>query len=227
MEHSPGPAAGEPESMAGTALERSNLYGFLAAIYRQEPGPELLSRINEPETRAALANAGVHLAEDFFGRPQEDVLEELTLEYTRLFIGPGGHISPHASVHIEDEGVGSLWGESTAQVKCFIESLGFEYKPDYSGLPDHIAVELEFMEALTAREAGAWGKDDREEAGNCLAVEKTFLDKHLILWIPAFCEKVEKESSLSFYTEMARLTAAFIRSERKALTPPRTDRRRR
>ena len=128
---------------------------------------------------------------------------------------------------MEDEAVGALWGESTAQVKCFIESLGFDYKPDYSRLPDHIGVEMEFMEALTAREAEAWKRNDREEAGDCLEVEKTFLGKHLIVWIPASCEKVGKESDLPFYAEMARLTADLIRSERKALTPPLRDRRRR
>ncbi len=40
---------------------------------------------------------------------------------------------------------GNFGGESTVEVKKFIESAGFDYTSEYKGLPDHISVEWEFM----------------------------------------------------------------------------------
>ena len=77
-------AAATPEIMARTALERSNLYGFLAAINRRQPGPRLLRQMRQPGMRAALAGAGVAVGEAFGDGSEEELLKALSLEYTRL-----------------------------------------------------------------------------------------------------------------------------------------------
>ena len=136
----------KPENKAEVAAQRSNIYGLLAVIYREEASADLLMQIKDPHFIEALSNLGVHLKDDFLDMPVEKLIEGLAVEYSRLFLGPGRHISPHESVHLrEGEGGGLLWGEATIRAKKFIESCGFEYKPEYSGMPDHIGVELEFM----------------------------------------------------------------------------------
>jgi len=42
-----------------------------------------------------------------------------------------------------------------------------KYRPDYTGIPDHISVELELMQKIAQREAKAW-EEDREGALRCL-----------------------------------------------------------
>ncbi len=204
----------EPEDMAGTAQARSGLYGFLASVYQHEVTAETLARMREPEFRAALEAAGASIADEALGRNQDELLEELAVEYTRLFIGPGRHVSPHASVHLGGDG-GSLLGESTAAVKRFIESSGFEFRPRYRGPPDHIGVEPELMERLARAEARAWREGDGEAVARCLEVQQTFLEQHVLTWLPGFCEKVAAAASLAFYREMAELTVAFVGSERE------------
>jgi TorA maturation chaperone TorD len=110
---------------------------------------------------------------------------------------------------------GLLWGESTAEVKRFIESTGLSYDPEYKGLPDHISVELEFMQQLTLREEQAWRDEDEDGALDCLKTEKKFIEEHLVRWVHAFCDKVIKEAELPFYREMAALTKNFIEFERQ------------
>ncbi len=208
------PAAVGPEDMAGTAQARSGLYGFLARVYQHEVTAETLARMREPEFRAALEAAGAATADEVLGHDRDELLEDLAVEYTRLFIGPGRHVSPHASVHLGVDG-GSLWGESTAAVKRFIESSGFEFRPRYRGLPDHVGVELELMERLARAEAQAWQEGDGEAVARCLEVQQTFLEQHMLKWLPGFCEKVAAAAALDFYREMAELTAAFVGSERE------------
>ncbi len=201
--------------LARTAMERGNLYAFLADLYRRQPDAALLDRIREPAFRAALNGVGVKLAVGLRGHSNAALLDDLAVEYTRLFVGPGKHVSPHASVYIQ--GDGGLWGRSTVQVKDFIESRGFEFKPDYHGIPDHISVELEFMAEITGREAEAWEKGDRDRAVAMIETEESFLTEHFVAWAVVFCDKVAAAAEMPFYGELARLTATFLQSEAREI----------
>ncbi len=208
--------AAAPHEMARSARERSHLYGLLAAVYRQEPSAALLRRIREPRFSEALAGAGVRLDKDFLERPEDELLLDLAVEYTRLFIGPGRHVSPHESVH-RNGGGGSLWGEATAEVLSFIEACGFRYKSAYHGIPDHIGVEMEFMKEIVAREARAWRREDYRAVARFLRIEEEFIDQHLARWVPAFCQKVIEGADLPFYGEIAKLTVDFLESEKEEI----------
>ncbi|NOX97111.1 MAG: molecular chaperone TorD family protein [Nitrospirae bacterium] len=202
--------------MKSSPLPRSNLYGLLSLIYNRELTAETLRELKKPEFRETLSKLNIQLGGDFFNKPEEELLLDLTLEYTRLFIGPGRHISPHESVYREDkEDKGLLWGEATVEVKEIIEGAGLEYKADYKGIPDHISIELEFMQRLTKYEHEAWESGDREKACRCLEYEKLFLESHLDKWVPLFCDKVMEEGKLTFYREMARLTKEYISLEKR------------
>ena len=132
-----------------------------------------------------------------------------------LFLGPGEHISPHESVHRKnnDGKPGLLWGKSTVEVKRFIEFPGLHYTSDYTGPPDHISVELEFMQQATLREGQAWEEGDETAAKACLKYDKQFHEEHLMCWIPDFCDKVMAASKSPLYREMASLTKTFIEFE--------------
>lgn len=198
--------------MIAVAGHRSDIYGLLATLYGQEPTCDLLEQIRSPEFIEVLSQWGGELEDDFLSRPEGELLEEMAVEYTRLFLGPGRHVSPHESVHHErEEGQwGQLWGASTVEVKKFIEATGLEYETEYRGLPDHISVELELLEALTRREEEAWAEDDEEGARRCLDLERRFLDEHLLRWVVPFCDKVIAAAELSFYRTLASLTKKFI-----------------
>ena len=207
------------EDIKALAGHRSSIYGFLAAVYRQEMTSELIQQMKDQRFQEVLSGLGVKLNNGFFQSSEKGLLENLAVEYVRLFVGPGKHISPHESVHHKKEGVqsGQLWGELTAEVKRIIESSGLEYKSEFTGMPDHISVELEFMQQVILREEQAWQDDDKQTALLCLKNEKKFVDEHLFRWVPDFCEKVIETADWPFYREMARLTRSFIEFEKEEL----------
>jgi TorA maturation chaperone TorD len=208
-----GTGTDDPEALARTAVERSNLYRFVAAVFREELSPRLLEQLRSVPFREALAEAGVRLDERFRDGPEEALLEDLAVEYAYLFLGPGKHVSPHESVHAEG-GSGALWGRETSRVKSFIEAAGFAYDAAFRGIPDHISVELEFVAEVAVIEAAAWRRKDVAKAFNCLQYEKDFLADHLGRWAFAFCAEVVERAELPFYREIAQLTAAFLEAER-------------
>ncbi len=202
----------QPGNSVDNARIRSSMYGFLSTLFQHEPTAELLDQIRDPEFQDALSRAGVVLPGNFFDQPKKQCLTDLEVEYARLFIGPGKHISPHESVHRQDED-SRLYGRATVAVKQFFEAVGFKLQPDYTGLPDHISVEFEFMQTLSAWESEAWENGDIELARRCFEIENQFLHEHLLNWIPNFCTKLIEEADLSFYREIAKLVNDFIDME--------------
>ncbi|MEK6193249.1 MAG: molecular chaperone TorD family protein [Deltaproteobacteria bacterium] len=207
----------EKQRRKDMADHRSNIYGLLALIYRREVTPDLLHKVKDPRFLGVFTDLGVEGIKAFLQSSEEKLIEDLTVEYARLFLGPGKHISPHESVHHqrEDGDWGTLWGATTVEVKKFIEATGLEYEPDYKGMPDHVSVEFEFMAALARREAQAWAESDEAIARSCVAMQKMFLEEHLIQWIPDFCENVIQLAELPFYHAVAELTRSFIEFENK------------
>ncbi len=212
---------GQTDNMqrAAVARHRGQIYDLLTAVYRAEPTPDFLQQLKDKQFLEVLAELGVQLEDDFLEQSEQELAEDLAVEYTRLFLGPGSHISPHESVHRprEDGQGGALWGPSTAEVKSFIEATGLSYEPEYNGMPDHISVELEFMRELTLREEQAWKDEDEAGALRLLGVEQRFLNEHLGRWVPAFCDKVIGAAERSFYRELAGLTKRFIEFEKQEI----------
>lgn len=202
------------KELAESANYRSNVYGLLAAVFRQEPGVALIRKLRAPPLWGVFSDLGVDLGELFFTTPESQLVEILAQEFTRLFIGPSSHISAHESIFADmDNGVSALWGESTVAVKSFIEATGLDYNPEFNGVPDHVSVELEFMQRMTEWEADKWRQQDRENAKYCLEVQRMFLDQHLSIWLPQFCDVVIKQADIRFYAGVAELTKNFLEFE--------------
>jgi TorA maturation chaperone TorD len=109
-------------------------------------------------------------------------------------------------------------------VKDFIEATGLDYESNFTGLPDHVSVELEFMRKLTEWEAEKWDQRNRQRAEYCIDVQRKFLERHLLNWLPRFCEVVMQRAELPFYRSMAELTRDYMLYERVNTRNPRGDR---
>lgn len=187
---------------------RNHIYGFLSLVYRCEPSRDLLQNFRDPIFLEQLGDLGVSFDKSFETSQLSVLVEELAVEYTLLFLGPGGHIYPYESAYL-NEGESS-WIKSATGIKRLIESLGFSYRKEYTSHHDHIAVELEVMEKVTAAEVIALEKNDIKKAREIIEFEKKFITEHLAKWIPVFADKVIDRAQSSFYRGMAELTKEFV-----------------
>ena len=205
--------------LADNAKSRSETYGLLAAIFREEPSEALINELRGPRLSGAFSDLGVELGENFDIDPVSEVKETVSVEFTRLFMGPGPHISAHESIFSDmDAGMGGLWGPKTVEVKKFIETTGLNFESRFTGLPDHVSVELEFMQKLTEWEAEKWVNKDRKNAEYCLTVQRMFLGKHLLCWIRQFCDVVMDKVETPFYRAIADLTKNYMEFERQNIS---------
>ena len=206
-------------NMAEMALARSNVYGLLANVFREEPSEAFLSKLRGPEFSGSLHALNLSLDEMFEDTSYEQLVENLAVEFTRLFIGPSNHISPHESMHM-DARFGekkSLWGDQTVAVKKFMEAAGLKVDDSFGGMPDHISAELEFMQRLIQAEADAWTKEEDELGYNILDIEKRFYDEHLSQWVPRFCDTVLELTDHVFYIQFCEVMKSYMNFEQENL----------
>ena len=123
-------------------------------------------------------------------------LEELQIEYTRLFINGSQHVlaPPYASVYFDK----SLQGQSTEKILSFYVSKGFLMR-EGSDLPDHIIHQLEFLALLV--QTG----DQRSEA--------QFLSLFFLPWFQMFFPRVVHESQHPFYRIIVQIIDYFTKEE--------------
>ena len=197
------------ENLNAELESRRGLYRLFNRLLSNEIDQQLLDELRKPAFAAVINQLGISL--DELTGDDDLILEQLETEFTRLFIGPGRHISPHESVQIKQDG--TLNGGTTVRVRQFIEVTGFQFKTDSKKYPDHICSEFEFMEALISKQIEAIATGDQEEAETSKMLQDEFLQRHLVLWIPQFCDEIEQSAKLPLYKALGRATSAFIQME--------------
>ena len=182
--------------------QRANSYKFLSECYYL-PDEELAQKVGD------LAQTNQFFAELCNCIPSGFELELLKTDYAQLFVGPFKLLAPpYGSFYLED---GKIMGESTIDVRNWYEKEGLDVV--IKDAPDHIAMELEFMYYLIARQTQTTNKGNLQDIQLYQQKQKSFLYVHLARWLPEFAEKVQKNAQTEFYKKLARLTEVFVQKD--------------
>jgi TorA maturation chaperone TorD len=196
------------------ATAREDLCRFLAACY-YEPTVEFAEEHMFDSMLAAAEQLGPELAahtrrlgEAFAAAgPQE-----LLVDYSRLFLGPVQAMArPYASVWLTGENV--VMQDATMELLKLYEQGGFEIAEDFRELPDHVAVELEFLYLLTYQHNRAQAAGDTEALQAVQVLRAAFLVGQLGRWLGPFILAMHDGAQTDFYRELAELTELSVRLE--------------
>lgn len=144
---------------------------------------------------------------------REETLDDLLLDYTRLFLGPYGILAkPYGSCYIEGEKV--IMGDSTMNAKACYQQIGFEPADDFLEMPDHVAVELEFLYLVNFRKAEALAAGNQVAATEFESVHSAFMQDHLGRWVADFSGKVSAGATSNFYRGLGELLQAFVEGQK-------------
>ena len=194
---------------------RSKVYGILALAFSlpQENATNLYKSILDAQ-EIIRTNASV-------SQPEVDSPSlsnvDLKKEYLRLFVGPG-HVkcSPYESIYRQDRPIlakGLVMGPSTADVRRRYAEADLILAKNFNDLPDHIAVEMEFMHFLCAEELRALEDGNSQESTKRREMQQEFLREHLEPWVDRFAECVLRSTRSSFHKSAANLLKTFVKSE--------------
>ena len=136
-------------------------------------------------------------------------LEPLKVDFSKLFVGPYKlFAAPYGSVYLD--GGRKIMGDSTLDVKNRYREAGLDTAKTFKDAPDHISAELEFMHYLIFKEIEAFSNADIETAIDFIQKQKSFLEDHLMAWVPEFANSIIEYAENSFYLNLARATKAFL-----------------
>lgn len=185
------------------AAARSGTYRLLARMWLAEVDAPLLQTLQDPKLRDSFLAAGGVLSCDL-------ALEELSLDYCRLFIGPTGHLPPYQSVWES----GQLQGAMAVSMERFIEITDYPVLALPSGtILDHLGVQLDVMGHLLADFVSrsfdtAATLEVSELALSCFA-------RHLT-WPDDLLDAAALRATTEFYRAVIGMTRDFLACERKA-----------
>lgn len=195
-------------------VRRENIYRLLAACY-YPPSAGLIEE-NCCATLAALlesfAPEAAQYAADAAVAGGSSSIDALAVEHARLFIGPFQLVAPpYGSIYLDD--AKTVMGDSTAKVAAFYHSCGLHLADDFHELPDHFAVELEFMSYLAFQQREAEVSGNKDEAARMVSLQREFLESFMMPWLSPFTSAIITDGEAPFYQAIARCTAAYINAD--------------
>jgi len=156
-------------------FERAKLYKLFSPLFMQEPTDEILVQVR-----------------DIFETKFNDTSDEIRMDFVYLFSDAAGHLPPYESLYNYAIWDGAkLWGKATEEVQKSYSRAGLVLDEEIELIPDHLSVELLFMSYLIERGL-------REH-------QKNFLQEHLSLWIPGYCDDIREHAQTAFYQSVAAL----------------------
>jgi TorA maturation chaperone TorD len=206
-----------PDTEVDRASAGEDLCRFLAACYYEpteafvEEGLFASMAVAAERCNPDLASLAGELGSAF----AEEDLQALLVDYTRLFLGPVEPLAqPYASFWLSGEK--TVMQDSTMAVLALYAEGGFEIDESFSDLPDHVAVQLEFLYLIEfkLRQARAAGAEGATELQRLQALRRHFLDEHLASWLGRFAHAVQAGAACRFYRQVGLLTEAFIGLQR-------------
>ncbi len=214
-----------PESLRGMSAAHQSVYGFLAACFARPLAPRELEAVRP----AGTADTDTRLCDDDLSA----ILQSLTSKYDpqtcqqefmALFKVPGGpYVAPYESVfrdihEIEGQRVGGLLlGQSAIDVQKWYRLAALEFKDDCKELPDHIALELEYLAHLCGKEREFTAAGDESHMRRAQEMQRDFLAAHVCSWIGALRDRIVEKAKSSFYSTVADMAVAVTTRHLTAL----------
>jgi TorA maturation chaperone TorD len=206
---------------------RAFAYDFLKCTFLQEPSRKFLKLLIEGEWVQAFPfydndtdlGKAIDTMLGYLKQPNitsKTGFQHLHWDYTRMFIGPGEvPAPPWESIYRDVERL--HFSKETLEVRAAyckynLMPRRFGHDPD-----DHIGLELDFMHKLCEMAKKKTENTDEKGLLEILEDQKTFLDDHLLKWVPAWSRDVVKSAETDFYKGAAQLLDAYLRLDRKML----------
>lgn len=207
--------------------DRLFLYSLMHKVFGREPDAGFLDIL----TSEAASEAFCLLSEKeddvmarcprFLAQLREEAadpsfIDQVKNEYTRLFIGPARLVAPPwESVYRSKQGL--LFQESTLAVRRSYQRFHMLPKAYPNVADDSAALELDFMSRLSQKALDALRAGDLDRMEQYLKGQESFLQSHLLIWIPKFLERMADSPSDILYPQMCLILNEFLIKDQKLI----------
>ena len=205
----------------GKARYRAALYAVLAQAL-SAPRRAICDAVEQGILPVLIEDALGYFPANYLGTRTFSFLEKLNppsgvmfsdalmAEYTRLF-ALNLHCPQYEADYVSRSSFN--WSHVISSVTGMYSNFGVQLATGVGERPDHIAVELDFMNLLAAKEAHARELNQAANVKVCRRAQKLFIASHLSRWGAIFACKLREETRLDFYLGVAALMEVFMSAE--------------
>ncbi len=158
--------------------------------------------------KADLVSWAVSQAE----KDRDQAIEDVSVEYTRLFIGPPSPAAaPWETMYGETSDGSEItvgFGTPTFQMRELLRGIGLELSNENNQYEDHIGIELLYLSELCRSAAKTEpGSPERNEAVSKI---EGFISEHPAKWTDRLCSKVGETYPDGYIVRLLKLAKAFL-----------------
>ncbi len=198
------------------ARDWAAVLGLVIRLHDREADADLLATLRTadltPMLEALLAPAQATAATGFAAvlaampdAPDAAYFDQLAADYADIYLTHGYRVSPSGSVWLTDDHLERQ--QPMFDVRAWYEHYGIRV-PDWRlRSDDHLVHELQFVEHLLGLGTTA-----------ALGDAAHFLDRHVLSWVPDFCNRAETRAQSDFHRAAMGLTRASLAALRDWLT---------
>jgi len=150
------------------------------AVYLADDLADLAGEIGYP-----IAEPLAQLRTAFDALPEPLALLQL---YSKLFLTPPTPVALNTGRYLD----GAVMGGSVQAIEGWYRRHRLERTESFHDLPDHVALQLEFVARLFADAAAARRAGEDQEARRLEAEARAFLGAFVVHWLPGFCTALER-----------------------------------
>jgi putative dimethyl sulfoxide reductase chaperone len=202
---------------------RSATYGLLSRLYEREVDEDLLDELCSMRFPVRTGNETVdsayRLLHSYLCTRWERTLEDLRIDYARIFFGNGSDsfdaAYPFESVHTSGERL--MMQDARDEVCALYRAEGLGKSELWKDNEDHIALELAFEMMLCNQYLEARANEDVDGAKASLVKQQSFLNDHLLNWIPLMVASMDRFAKTDFYRAVGMLTIGFLETDEEFL----------
>lgn len=154
----------------------------------------------------------------YLSRRGANARQDLAVEYARIFLAAGVYEGktavPFESVFTSSDGI--LMQDSRDEVVKIYASNGLVIPRELNIPEDHLSFELEFL-AHTSKSIAESLEND-SPVDELIRTQISFIDEHLLNWIPQLQERVDAFAKLPFYPAIMSITKAYLEEYRAVIS---------
>ncbi len=173
---------------------RAFVYAFLSRCYEKEPDIEFVKELKS--NIELLSAVGEDSVAWFQKEKEETLLEALNIDFASAFLV---NSQPVETLVLDSKGE-ILTGLQNPVMQFYFDH-GYEIDMNKTEIlaPDHLSIELAFMQNLSYR--------------NESRAALKFLREHLLKWVPPYLIGIKNLLQTPFYGELADMTIEFLLTE--------------
>ncbi len=189
--------------------QREFLYALYSRVFMKEVDANFLKILENKDIQEFFPN---FTEWDLYKTlPQEELMQShLHVDFAEISLV---NLIPYESFYVREDGMIESGGDNP--VFKFYEEFDFIIEKDKARVlsPDHIGVELEFMYMLCTAQLKALEEGDDTSAKEIANIQKSFMQTHILKWMPLYLMNVKNEAQTPLYHDSAMTGLEFILSD--------------